>query len=221
MAQYIVQPGDYPTKIAKRFGISFEEFKAWNPGLCVGNNCQVLHPGQVLQVPGPQPGYQPQPQPQPQYRPQPQPQYQPQPVAGTPPWMRLAMQELQLGVAESARGDNPRIVAYLRSVGINGHDETAWCGAFVNWCLVNAGVRSAGTGLAAGWLNFGRAVVPTYGAITVLKPTEAGNSGHVGFLHAQDANNVWLISGNSSNRIRLSAYPRHRLYNSTPFRWPG
>ncbi len=213
MAQYIVQPGDYPTKIAKRFGISFEQFKQWNPGLCVGNNCQVLHPGQALNVPGPSAP------PQPQFQPQFQPQ--PRPVQAAPPWMQWAQHELQLGVSEQQSGDNPRIVTYLRSVGINGHDETAWCAAFVNWCLLSAGVRGAGTGLASGWVNFGRAVGPTYGAITVLKPTEPGNSGHVGFLHAQDANNVWLISGNSSNRIRLSAYPKSRLYNSTPFRWPG
>jgi uncharacterized protein (TIGR02594 family) len=206
MAQYIVQPGDYPTKIAQRFGISFEQFKQWNPGLCSGNNCQVLHPGQVLNMPGQSAPAQPQPQ-----APAPQ-------VA--PPWMQWAQHELQLGVSEYQTGDNPRIVTYLRSVGIYGPDETAWCGAFVNWCLLSGGVRKAGTGLAAAWANYGRAVGPSYGAITVLKPTEPGNSGHVGFLHAQDANNVWLISGNSSNRVRLSAYPKSRLYNSTPFRWP-
>lgn len=210
MAQYIVQPGDFPIKIAQRFGISFDQFSAMNPGLCVGTNCLVLHPGDVVNVPGPgaaMPVAQP-------VRPQ-------QPVSGppgTPPWMVVAGQEV--GQKEWAPGDNPRILQYLASVGLSGPDETSWCGAFTHWCLRAVNYPSANTGLAAAWANFGRPVQPTYGAITVLKPLAAGASGHVGFLHAIVGDQVWLLSGNSGNSVRIHPYPQSKLIDHQPFRWP-
>ncbi|MDB6003171.1 MAG: hypothetical protein JWR15_158 [Prosthecobacter sp.] len=111
------------------------------------------------------------------------------------------------GVAEWNPGDNPRIVEYLASVGIRGGDETSWCAAFVNWSLLKSGCRGYNTGLAGQWINFGRAVAPTYGCIVVMQPLSAGASAHVGFLHALDQSNVWLLSGNSANRVRISATP--------------
>ena len=47
-----------------------------------------------------------------------------------------------------------------------------------------------------------------------------GASGHIGFLHAMDATNVWLLSGNSKNQVRISAYPRSKLIHNAPYRWP-
>lgn len=208
MAQYIVQPGDYPMKIAQRFGISFDQFSAMNPGLCSGTNCQVLHPGQVLNVPG---FVGPAPVAQPVQRPSSVP-------TATPPWMTVATREV--GQREWNPGDNPRILQYLASVGLSGPDETSWCGAFTNFCLKAVNYPSANTGLAAAWANFGRAVQPTYGAITVLKPLAAGASGHVGFLHAIVGDQVWLLSGNSGNSVRISPYPQSKLIDRQPFRWP-
>ena len=202
-------------RIAAKLGISFEQFKALNPGLCSGNRCYPIYPGQPLRAPDwgqPAPAAQWQPT-----RPAPQP-VQPRPVGGAP-WMQVAAGEVNQ--QEWNHGDNPRIVQYLRSLNLRGGDETAWCGAFVHWCLAAVGAPSARTGLAAAWAKFGRAVQPTYGAITVLKPTEPGHSGHVGFLHAMESSRVWLLSGNSSNRVRISAYPRERLISGAAFRWPS
>lgn len=212
MAQYLVQPGDYPMKIAKKFGITFDQFSAMNPGLCVGTQCQVLHVGQAVNVPGAGGGGAVMVQPA---RPV---QSVAQPMVATPPWMTIAGREV--GVAEWNPGDNPRILQYLASVGLSGPDETSWCGAFVNWCLRAAGMPSANTGHAASWAGFGRAVRPTYGAITVLKPLAQGASGHVGFLHAIVGDQVWLLSGNSSNSVRISAYSQSKLIDTNPFRWP-
>ena len=56
------------------------------------------------------------------------------------PWMEYALQEY--GTREIAgRRSNPRVEEYLRSVGNHGSDETAWCSAFVNWCMEQAGIR--------------------------------------------------------------------------------
>jgi uncharacterized protein (TIGR02594 family) len=195
-------------RIANKLGISFEVLKAYNPGLCHGNVCQTIFPGQVLNVPERRL--------QPVDAPRPQPA-RPTPPAGVP-WMQVANGEI--GHAEWQPGDNPRIVAYLRSVGLGGGDEVPWCGAFVHWCLSRVGAPSANTGLAAAWAKFGRGVQPVYGAITVLKPTEPGHSGHVGFLHAMEQSRIWLLSGNSGDRVRISSYPRERLIAGSPFRWP-
>jgi uncharacterized protein (TIGR02594 family) len=209
-------------KIAKKFGVSFEHFSALNPGLCQGTQCHVLQVGQAVNVPGPGVGTAPRPaQPvfQPQHQPQEQPSFRPQSAQGPPPWMSIATREV--GQREYSSGDNERILQYLASVGIRGRgDEMSWCAAFVNWCLRSAGMPSANTGLAANWASFGRAVQPVYGAIVVTQPLSAGASGHVGFLHAIVGEQVWLLSGNSANAVRISPYHRSKLITRSPFRWP-
>lgn len=211
MPAYMIQHGDTPIGIARKFAMSFDQFKAMNPGLCdANNNCRILFPGQVVQVVGgghmsAQPAAQPVQQAS---------GFAPQ----APPWMEVALREQ--GVAEWNPGDNPRIVEYLASVGVRGGDETSWCGAFVNWCIRKAGFRGHNTGLAGQWISYGRAVGPTYGCVVVTQPLSAGASGHVGFLHAMDQTNVWLLSGNSSNRVRISAYSRAKLAAGQCFRWP-
>jgi uncharacterized protein (TIGR02594 family) len=207
MAQYLVQPGDYPIRIAQMFGISFEAFSAMNPGLCVGTQCRVLHVGDVVNVPDAAGEAEIE-----------VPITQSESAVSTPPWMVVAQGEV--GVAEWNPGNNPRILQYLASVGLNAPDETSWCGAFVNWCLQVSGFPSAGTAHAASWAGFGRAVQPTYGAITVLQPLAQGASGHVGFLHAIVGDQVWLLSGNSSNAVRISAYPLSKLIAHGALRWP-
>ncbi len=49
--EYVIQPGDYPLKIAKKFGISLQDLYDANPGL----NPRRLIPGQKLKIPKPQP----------------------------------------------------------------------------------------------------------------------------------------------------------------------
>ncbi len=70
--------------------------------------------------------------------------------------------------------------------------------------------------------RWGRPIAPTYGAICILQPLtrDQASSGHIGFLHAMDAKNVWLLSGNSKNQVRISAYPRKKLIHNAPYRWP-
>lgn len=132
--------------------------------------------------------------------------------------MQLAIMEQ--GVHEWNPGDNPRILEYLASVGVTGPDETGWCAAFVNWCLRKTGFNGANSGMASDWFGWGRAVAPTYGAIALLQPLVAGSTGHIGLLHALDQKNVWLLSGNSSNQVRIAPYPKSKLIHSAPYRWP-
>jgi len=214
MAQYAVQPGDNPSKIASAFGMTLAQFQQLNPGLVEWGNWKVLFPGQLVNVgddatavPAEAAA----------------PSSAPTSFAAPPPWMQIAIMEV--GVREWAgSADNPRILEYLQSCGISGsllHDETAWCAAFVNWCVRQSGYQPRGSAKVSDWWSWGRPVAPTYGAICILQPltVDQASSGHIGFLHAQDANNVWLLSGNSQNQVRISAYPRSKLYNNAPFRW--
>lgn len=217
MTRYTVQPGDYPAKIAKKFGMSLAAFAQANPHIYVNGKWQVIFPGQLVNVAGQVTG----------------PSGPPASPAGTtfgnatpapaswpvpPPWMQIAIMEM--GVHEWNPGDNPRILEYLASVGVTGPDETSWCAAFLNWCLRKAGFNGANSGMASDWFTWGRAVAPTYGAIVLFQPLSAGASGHVGLLHALDQKNVWCLSGNSSNQVRIAPYPKARLIHSAPYRWP-
>lgn len=213
MAQYTVQPGDNPSKIAKSFGMTLSQFQKLNSGLVEwgSGNWKVLFPGQIVNVSGVVTGLPPETV-----------AAAPTSFAAPPPWMQIAIMEQ--GVQEWANGDNPRILEYLKSCGISGSllkDETAWCAAFVNWCVLRSGYQPKGSAKVSDWWSWGRPVAATYGAICILQPltVDQASSGHIGFLHAQDATNVWLLSGNSKNQVRISAYPKSKLIHNAPYRW--
>ncbi|WP_395739247.1 LysM peptidoglycan-binding domain-containing protein [Prosthecobacter sp.] len=215
MAQYSVRSGDNPSKIAAAFGMTLDQFQNANPNLVEWGTgkWKVLFPGQLVNVddagaagPIEAPA-----------------ENAPQNFVAPPPWMQIAIMEV--GVQEWAQGDNPRILEYLQSCGIGGnllHDETAWCAAFVNWCVQRAGFKAQHSARVSDWWSWGRPVVPTYGAICILQPltVDQAGSGHIGFLHAEDDTNVWLLSGNSHNQVRIAPYPRAKLIPNAPFRWP-
>lgn len=128
------------------------------------------------------------------------------------PWWEIARREL--GVKEAAgSADNPRIVQYLRSTTIDEgaarNDETAWCSAFVNWCVEQAGYEGTNSAWARSWLHWGRALDrPTLGCIVVL--TREGG-GHVGFYAGEEGANLKIFGGNQSNEVRESLYAKSRL----------
>lgn len=107
-------------------------------------------------------------------------------------------------------------------------DETAWCAAFVNWCLRQSGLTgldNAGAAAAASWLEFGAELTtPRYGAITVIynasmaqtSLTASGN--HVGFLlDGGLGNSVTLLGGNQGRRVKISTFSGWEIKG---FRWP-
>ncbi|MCD4676278.1 MAG: SH3 domain-containing protein [Desulfobacula sp.] len=61
------------------------------------------------------------------------------------PWTKIAIREI--GTREFyENADNPRIVQYLMSTEninniLRSNDETAWCSAFVNWCMEASGIE--------------------------------------------------------------------------------
>jgi uncharacterized protein (TIGR02594 family) len=98
---------------------------------------------------------------------------------------------------------------------------TAWCAAFVNWCLSQADAPHLGYATAKSWLEFGTPVAhPVYGCLTITKPSSSTGSttGHVAFFVEHHGNKVVLFGGNQ----------HHGLVSETPFgesmvvgyRWP-
>jgi len=98
---------------------------------------------------------------------------------------------------------------------------TAWCAAFVNWCLLKAGIDVRGTATAAKWLEYGTPIqTPDYGCIVITKKlaTTGSSSGHVGFCVEALADCVRLLGGNQSRAVTDSLkVPYEKVIG---YRWP-
>lgn len=136
------------------------------------------------------------------------------------PWMSIAKLELGRKVHEVAGvQDNPRIKDYLACVGLPfDHDETPWCSAFANWCMVRVGILGTNRANARSWLTWGRPLeTPVYGCVVVLsRPPDAAH-GHVAFYIEQTPTTLVLLGGNQGNAVSIADYPRDRLLS---YRWP-
>ncbi len=135
------------------------------------------------------------------------------------PWMPIAQAEL--GTKEYAgAADHPRIVEYLSSTNLGplerSNDETAWCSAFVNWCVEKAGFEGTDSAWAKSWLTWGKTLTkPRRGCITVFKRNQGG---HVGFYVGKTSSGIKVLGGNQSDAVNLSVYPSN---NWLAYRIPG
>jgi uncharacterized protein (TIGR02594 family) len=99
---------------------------------------------------------------------------------------------------------------------------TAWCAAFVNWCLKQAGAPYLNYATAKSWLGFGQTVAsPVYGCVTVIKPSQSTGSttGHVAFYLRHKGNKIVLLGGNQRDEVRESEYPETWVQKDG-YRWP-
>ena len=146
--------------------------------------------------------------------------------ANMPPWIVVARGEL--GVRDyPGPAYHPRIVEYLATTGNQQNsDETSWCSAFVNWCMIRANYRGTNNAAARSWLNWGqRLQAPRPGCVVVLW-RESPNSwkGHVGFFDGWDVGQrVRLLGGNQGggvdyDEVCVATYPHERILG---FRWPA
>lgn len=141
--------------------------------------------------------------------------------AAVPAWLAIARGEI--GQKEAVGGaDNPRIVAYFGATTLGPKpDSVAWCGAFVSFCLREAGVIHKGSARAADWLTFGETLAqPRLGCLAVLKPQAAGASGHVGFWEKTEGGKLHLLAGNQSDAVNVTPYAAGELF-ADGFRWPS
>jgi uncharacterized protein (TIGR02594 family) len=87
-----------------------------------------------------------------------------------------------------------------------------WCADFMNYVIKKAGAKGTHSRAARSFLEFGRKLDgPRVGAIAILRRGGPQN-GHVGVVRGTDGQgNPILISGNSGNMVRQSAYPKEKV----------
>lgn len=137
------------------------------------------------------------------------------------PWMEYAVGEL--GVRETAgKRTTSNIASYLATVGLSGAgDETPWCSAFANWCMIQAGIPGTGRGNARSWLDWGGLCLgaPVYGCVVILwRGSPSSWQGHVGFYTGGAGGSLTLLGGNQSDSVCYADFPRTRVLG---YRWPA
>ncbi len=106
---------------------------------------------------------------------------------------------------------SPRVLEYFKKVGQGWvHDDsTAWCAAFVGFCLETAGIPSTKALNARSYLKWGKTTTtPKMGDVVVfwrIAPTSA--YGHVAFFIRQVGGYVWVLGGNQSDQVKIERYP--------------
>ena len=132
------------------------------------------------------------------------------PMRSAAPWLDEAYKEI--GVAEEpGKPDNPRILMYLRTVLKTSlpkflRDETAWCSAFVNWCMVSNSVPGTGAPNARSWLRWGESCPPRVGAVCVFKRGVLPWQGHVGFYIGESGDNILVLGGSGAEPKALATF---------------
>lgn len=131
------------------------------------------------------------------------------------PWLEYAFDEI--GTKEKVGSpDNPRIAEYLLTTNLSkadaSNDETAWCSAFVNWCMEKAKYAGTDSALARSWLRWGKSIEkPIKGCIVVFSRSGSPVFGHVGFYLSEDSDTIKVLGGNQSNSVCIQDYSKRRV----------
>lgn len=148
--------------------------------------------------------------------------------ATDPAWLTLARAELHADTRE-LRGDavNARIAGYYETLGVAREsvddDGDPWCAVFASAMLKRAGHEPPHRFRAArAFLEWGVPCERKPGAVVVLNRVDprapAVPHGHVGFYLYESGGFVWLLSGNSGNRVSVHHYDPTRVIG---VRWPS
>lgn len=129
----------------------------------------------------------------------------------------------QYGIWEWLGKDhNPQVLKYFKEIGQKWvkDDETPWCAAFVNWCLLKAGKPHTGKLNARSFLTYGVSTKkPTLNDIVVFwRGSKDGAEGHVGFYVAETKTSIYVLGGNQNQQVNISKYPKAQLldYRKVP-----
>ena len=108
--------------------------------------------------------------------------------------------------------NNPEILKYFEGLG-DWNEDTAWCSAYCNWVVKEAGKKGSGELNARSWLYAGEAVFnPKIGDVVVLWRVAKNDwRGHVGFYINEDEEYFYLLGGNQDNQVCIKPYDKNRL----------
>lgn len=121
----------------------------------------------------------------------------------------------ELGVEElSGSQHNPRVLAYHAATNSGAKvDEEAWCAAFVSFILEALKIKSTKSAWSLSYKTWGEKLErPVVGCVVVFTRPEAGpNKGHVAFFVSEDADKVYVLGGNQSNKVSIAGYDKSRV----------
>jgi uncharacterized protein (TIGR02594 family) len=110
---------------------------------------------------------------------------------------------------------SPEVLKYFSEIGAGWvkDDETAWCAAFVNWCLKQSGNKYSAKLNARSFLTYGTPTkVPQLGDIVVLwRITKDGPYGHVGFFVKRVNEIIYILGGNQSSTVNITGFSAKQL----------
>jgi len=139
------------------------------------------------------------------------------PISVEPIWLQCARKEL--GVHETpGKASTKRILEYHQATSLKAtDDETAWCSAFVCWCLETTGITSTRSAAARSYLNWGKVLSePRIGCVVVFQRGDSAWQGHVGFVVGFDKTTITCLGGNQNDSVCIQKYPRSKVLG---FRW--
>lgn len=115
--------------------------------------------------------------------------------------------------------DNPRIVQYSTDIGNTWvkDDEVAWCSEFVNWCLLQAGIKGTKSAVARSFLTWGEETkTPQLGDLVIFGWTPT--SGHIGFYINETPTTVRVLGGNQNDEVNITTYKKDKIlsYRKVP-----
>lgn len=104
---------------------------------------------------------------------------------------------------------------YLTTGGANlDPATTAWCAAFVNSTLKQAGYEGTGSNMARSFMDWGQAVdTPQKGDLAVFTRGDPnGPFGHVGFFEGYNPDGtIRVLGGNQGDAVSIASYDPSRL----------
>lgn len=114
---------------------------------------------------------------------------------------------------------NKQILEFLK--GISSNEDTPWCAAFVNYCLVQTNYKGSGSAMARSFersKNFTHYTEYLPGSIvTRYRGEKAKGFGHVGFAVGQRKGAVAFLGGNQGDAVSVSWQPVEFI---TGYHWP-
>lgn len=117
---------------------------------------------------------------------------------------------------------NPEVLKYYAKIGQGWvkDDSTAWCAAFMGYCLETAGITSTKALNARSYLNWGTSTkTPKVGDIVVfwrISPTSV--YGHVGYFISHRNGVIYTLGGNEGDMVQIQGYPESQVldYRTDP-----
>ena len=126
--------------------------------------------------------------------------------------LAYAIAQGELGVKEiRGRRHNPQILKYHKATSLKAStDEVPWCASFVNYTLLEAGVKGTNSARARSFENWGRITYnPQPGDLAVFyRGSKTSGKGHIAYV--TDKEGVYL-GGNQGNKVCYQKYASYRL----------